>query len=432
MKKKNNLSIGVLGLWHLGCVYLASLASAGFEVYGFDEDEKVIANLKKGISPIFEPNLELYLKKYNTNISYSTKVKDVIWDKDYVFITYDVPVDENDVVRTAVINKSFNHLADNISPQAIIVISSQIPVGTSRELVNLLKTEGLENPKVIYFPENLRLGNAFESFLKPERIILGSDNLEALNKFKKDLSFFKCPIITMNLESAEMAKHALNCYLATCISFSSELSDISEKTGADMRDVVQALKTDKRVSKHAPINVGLGFSGGTLGRDVQSLIKVAKTKKYKTKLLDAVYSVNKDRLKMVMNKILSIFPLLKNKNIGILGLTYKPNTNTLRRSLSLNLSKRVKKIGGNIKAFDPEIKNQISSHSYIKVCSDMTIFSKDLDLIILMTEWQEFKKLDPNKLGKLMRNKIIIDTKNFLDSNLYRNNEFTYLGMGVG
>lgn len=431
MNRKNNPSVAILGLWHLGCVYLASLASVGFNVSGFDEDNKIIENLKKGIPSIFEPSCEAYLRKFSKKITFSSNFKDVIKNKDYLFVTYDIPVNKKDLVKLNIIESTFNLIADNISKKTIIVISSQVPIGMSRRLVNLLKNKGVKNPKVLYFPENLRLGTAFHSFLNPERVIIGSDNKEALLEFKRDFSFLNCPIMTMGLESAEMAKHALNCYLATCISLSSELSDISERTGANMMDVVKALKTDRRVSEYAPLNPGIGFSGGTLGRDIKTLIKVAKGKKYKTKLLNSVYLVNQDRLKIVLNKISSLLPSIKSRNIGILGLTYKPNTNTLRRSLSLDLSERIKILGGNIKAFDPAVKDKIGSHPYINICSDLTTFFKDLDLIILMTEWEEFRYINPKKLGKLMKNKAVIDTKNFLNPSSYLSNKFTYLGMGI-
>lgn len=430
MKSREQKSIAMLGLWHLGCIYSASLAKLGFKILGFDEDQQIIHNLKKGIPPISEPLLTETINKYlGKNLFFSSSIREVLRDKHYIFITYDLPVNSLDQVQTEIIEETFSKIVKFSSEYSIVVISTQVPVGTSRNLVNLVKKKN-KNLKVIYFPENLRLGIAFKTFLRPDRIILGSDDKGAIEQFKKDFKF-NCPIFYMGLESAEMSKHALNSYLATCISLSSELSDISERTGADMMDVVKALKTDKRVSEYAPLNPGLGFSGGTLGRDIMTLIKVAKGKKYTTKLLNAVYLVNQDRLKIVLNKISSLFPSIKSRYIGILGLTYKPNTNILRRSLSLDLSERIKLLGGNIKAFDPAIKDKISSHPYIRICSDLTTFFKDLDLIILMTEWEEFRNINPNKLGKLMKNKAVIDTKNFLNPSSYLNSKFTYLGMGI-
>lgn len=439
MKKNHKLSVGIVGLWHLGCVYAASFASFGFNVVGFDPDKKIISNLQKGIPPIHEPKLTETIKKNLNKRLFFSSEKSVmnksfpagIKNSDYIFISYDLIVDNNDLVKMDVIYKTFKILGNFVSDSTVIVISSVVPIGTSRILVNLLKKKGIKNPKIIYFPENLRLGQAFTSFLTPDRIILGSDNKEALNQFKKDFHFFNCPVITMSLESAEMVKHALNSYLATCISFSSELSDLSEITGANMLDVVKALKTDRRVSKYAPINPGLGFTGGTLARDIQILRKIAKNKNYKPRLLNAVYSVNQDRVSILMRKITLLFPSLQGKKIGILGLTYKPNTNTLRRSQSLELAILLKQNNCLIKAFDPLIKNKITGYPFIKVSRNLKNLFKDLDLLILMTQWPEFQKIDLQKLSMLMKTKIVIDTKNFLESSIYKEAGFTYIGMGV-
>lgn len=429
MKSREQKLIGILGLWHLGCIYATSFAKMGFTVAGYDNKE-VVNNLKKGIPPIFEPFLEENLKKYlSKNLSFSSSAQEIIKDKDYIFVTYDLPVDELDRVKTGIIKTTFRNLEKYISPKTTVVISSQVPIGTSRKLVNSLKKKSL-TPKVIYFPENLRLGNAFETFLKPDRIILGSDDIKTMEQFKKDFKF-NCPVITMGLESAEMSKHALNSYLASCISLSNELSDLSEKTNANMLDVVRALKLDKRVSEYAPINPGLGFAGGTLGRDIQILKKIGKEKKYQTKLLNAIYDVNKNRISLLFTKVLSFLPSLKNKNIGLLGLTYKPNTNTLRRSMALDLANKLTKKGCNIKAFDPSIKSNIDTYSFVKVQQNLESFFKDLDLVILMTDWQSFREINITEFSTLMKRKIIIDTKNFLDQDKYRKNGFTYKGIGI-
>lgn len=430
-KYRDKKNIVVVGLWHMGCVYAASFANAGFKVVGFDSDKKIISQLKKGVPPIYEPKLtEIIRKNINKRLSFSSE-KEVMKNSNYIFITYDLLVDDNDLIKVEIIHKTFTMLSKLISDNTTVVISSVVPIGTSRILVNLLKRTGVKNSEVIYFPENLRLGQAFTSFLTPDRIILGSNNARALNQFKEDFSFFKCPFITMSLESAEMAKHALNSYLATCISFSSELSDLSEKTGVNMLDVVKALRTDKRVSVYAPINPGLGFTGGTLARDIQILRKIAKDYHYQPKLLNAVYAVNQNRLSRLLLKINRVCPSLKDKTVGILGLTYKPRTDTLRRSMSLELASSLKDQSCRIKAFDPAVKNQISSHSFIKVCSSVNTFFKNLDMVILMTEWPQFLRLNLPKLSSLMKNRIIIDTKNFLDYTTYKNNGFSYFGMGI-
>jgi UDPglucose 6-dehydrogenase len=260
--------------------------------------------------------------------------------------------------------------------------------------------------------------------------VLGSDDKELSLTLEQDLGL-GCPTVSMGLESAEMVKHALNIYLATCISLSGELSDLAEIMGADMVDVVKALKLDRRVSPYAPLSPGMGFAGGTLGRDVQSLRMLAKNHKYNSKFLNAVYGVNQDRLPYLVTKIMKMYPKLLGKKIGLLGLTYKANTNTLRRSMSMELARMLHMKGAQVRAFDPVIKEPIKGSSYIKVCNEGEDFFKDLDLIVLMTDWKEFLAIEPELIASLCKKKIIIDTKNFLDREKFKTAGFTYIGIGI-
>lgn len=426
---KKNKTIVVAGLWHLGCVYATGFAKMGYSVSGFDFDKKRISNLKKGVAPIFEPGLEELLQKHSKSLTFSSS-SEILKNKDYIFIAYDVMVDENDISDLSAVEKIFDTIVPYISVKTSVVISSQIPVGTTRFLIEKCKKNGIENPRIMYFPENLRLGTAYESFLKPDRIILGSDNKDAMKQFEIDFNF-SCPVITMGTESSEMVKHALNCYLATCVSFSSELSDIAERVGANMNDVVKAMKSDRRVSPHAPLNPGFGFAGATLGRDVQSIRGAGKRLGYKPELMAAVYSVNQNRLPLLLTKIRTIYPTIKNKKIGILGLTYKPNTNTLRRSMSLGLSELLHKKGAHIRAYDPVVTKTIPEYSYIEITKTIDHFAKDLDMIILMTDWKQFLEIDIEKLSKQVSGKIIIDTKNFLKGDMYEGKGFMYKGIGM-
>ena len=429
-KKADKQTIGVLGLWHLGLVYSASLAKLGFTVTGFDFDNKTIDNLNKSRSSIYEPGLKEVIRKYlNLNLFFSHKPQEAIKNKDYVFICLDVPVDNNDQINLSPFFKIINLLFKHCSPKTTIILSSQVPVGTSRSLLLKLKSRH-PGVNLIYFPENLRLGKGIETFLHPDRIVLGSSNNKICRKFIKTFSYFDCPILTMSLESAEMVKHALNSFLALNISFSSEIGDLCEMVGANLNDVIAALKTDKRVSCYAPINPGLGFSGGTLGRDLQSLTKISHKNNYNPFLLKAVYKVNQRRLDILLKKIEKIFPSLQRKNIGILGLTYKPETSTLRRSLSLNLAELLYERKTNIKAFDPSVKKKIKTYPYIDIARSINDFFMDLDIFILMTDWPDFKKINPYKILPFMKKGVIFDTKNFLDQRKYTACGFTYYGIG--
>lgn len=423
MRNSKKISVAVLGLWHLGLTVSVCLAKSGYQVFGFDFDKNNIDKLNLNQLPIFEPNLTEYFKKYlNKNLLITSNLKEVIKNKDYIFITFDTPVNEKDEISLTQLNKLFNLVIKYSSNQTIVILS-QIPVGASRLFLKRLKS-----PKVIYFPENLRLGSAMDDFLKPERIVLGADNQDIIDQFLKDFPIFKCQILKMSLESAEMVKHALNSYLALNISFSSELSDLCELVGANMNEVVNGLKSDPRVSPKAPLNPGLGFAGGTLGRDVKTLIKLSVKLDYSAKLLNAIYQVNQDRLKKLLQKIKKIQPKLSGKTVGILGLTYKPNTDTLRRSQSLELANMLDREKAKVRGFDPAIKNL--NLKSVTLINSVEEFLKNLDLLILMTEWPQFRNINPKQAATLMRQKIIVDTKNFLDQKKYENFGFTYLGIG--
>lgn len=385
-------AVGILGLWHLGLVYAVSLAKSGYLVTGFDTDKKTIENLKNSRPSIAEPGLKENIKKYAGDLLFfSNDPSETIRNKKYIFICLDIPVDNNDRINLKPFIRLFDLASQYSSPHSTIVISSQIPVGTSRKLRNQLKAKD-QTLELIYFPENLRLGKGLETFLHPQRIILGTTNEKTANRLRQDFPFFDCPTLVMSLESAEMAKHALNSLLALNISFASEIADLCEITGANSQDVIAALKSDARVSPQAPINPGLGFAGGTLGRDIQSLVKISDKYHYQPLLLKAAYKVNKNRLDYLLQKIKNILPNLPQKQIGILGLTYKPGTNTLRRSISLELVKQLHKKKAKIKAYDPSIKATLSAYPYLTICRSYNDFFRNLDLAILMTDWPEFKK----------------------------------------
>ncbi|OGE16790.1 hypothetical protein A2769_01375 [Candidatus Daviesbacteria bacterium RIFCSPHIGHO2_01_FULL_37_27] len=429
--KKNDLNIGVLGLWHLGCIYATSLAKKGFKVTGYDINQAVIDNLNAGKTPIFEPGLDILLKNHLIkNLIFTKDPKEAISKKKYIFITLDVPVNDVDELDLKPLNKLFDNLIKYISSNSVIVISSQVPVGTCRKLQERF-TRLNKKVSVIYFPENLRLGSAYKSFLEPDRIILGGEK-EVLEKFLKDFDFVKFPSFLMSLESAEMSKHALNSYLATCISFSSELGDICELTGASMEDVVKALKSEKRVSVYAPLNPGLGFAGGTLGRDIKTLMSVSEKIGYNPIFLKSVYKVNQIRINNLVEKIKKVLGKIKGKKIGLLGLTYKPGTNTLRRSMSLDLAKKLTKHGVKIHAFDPKVSGMVKGYEFVKIEKKLENFFKDLDIAVLMTEWSEFKNDNVVRNASFMENKVIIDTKNFLDKKSYENHGIKLLRIGEG
>jgi len=426
------LKITIFGLWHLGCITAAGLAELGYKVVGTDFDEKVVNDLSNSRPPIFEPGLEELLKKHlkRKSLTFMFDKKPVLEVADFIFMTFDTKVDEHDQVDLSDINRATDEISKYIKNGSIVIVSSQVPVGTCSKIKEVIAKKSKAKFDVCYLPENLRLGEALNSFLKPDRLVIGANNDITLERVKKLFEPLKCEKIAMSVESAEMTKHALNAYMAVCISFINEISDICELSRASAPDLVKALKTDRRIGPYAPINPGLGFSGGTLARDVQVLRRYGDMKNYDTKLLDATIEVNDRRKHLVFNKLKKIFGDVKSLQVGILGLTYKPSTNTLRRSLSLEIAKDLISRGAIVKAYDPKIRGTIPSVPKLEVCRTLEDVARKSDVLVLITEWPEFKKLPLKKIKALMKNPIFLDTKNFLNSRKFKKLKFSYMGVG--
>ena len=336
MKVKNKIC--VIGLWHLGCVVSSCFADAGHKVCGVDFSPEIINNLKKGKLPLYEPGLEELLVKNlkSKRISFTNSFKDALKEANFIFLTFDTPVDEKDNLDLSIIYNACKEIAKYAPEKFTLVIMSQIPVGTSKILKEfILKRNERTSFDIAYSPENLRLGQALETFKNPDRLILGLENETMKKKIERLYSFIKSPKIYMDLNSSEMVKHAINSYLAGSISFINEIASLCEVTDANAMKVAEGMKSDKRIGKYSFLNPGLGFSGGTLARDVQTLRKIGKRKGIKTEMLGSIMKVNQEQNKKIIKKIKNIFGSISKLNITILGLTYKPGTSTLRRSASL-------------------------------------------------------------------------------------------------
>ncbi len=245
----------VIGIWHLGSVYSACLADLGYQVIGVDEDAKRIAELNKGIPPLFEPGLQELITSNikSKRLTYTTDLNYAVKGASYVLITFDTPVNDQDEIDLSEIFDTAGRLAGCIENNSIILVSSQVPVGTCEEIKTIIKkqTPALDID-IAYSPENLRLGQAIDCFKKPERIVIGADNSATLDKAETLFSVVKAPVLKMNLRSAEMTKHALNAFLATSISFGNEIANICDEVGADALEVVTALRTEGRIGGKAP------------------------------------------------------------------------------------------------------------------------------------------------------------------------------------
>lgn len=414
------MRIAVIGLWHLGEIYSACLAELGHTVVGISDDASVVADLEKGVPPLAEPRLSELLKRNQAErrLRYTTDYK-VISGCDAVWITFDTPIDNRDRVDTSIIFNCLARLVPYLKNGILLGVSSQLPVGTSRAIAAFIKKE---RPKLTfryaYVPENLRLGEAVESFLNPKRIVVGADDggtQDAIRViFKKTDADFLC----MSSVSAEMVKHALNAFLATSLSFIYDIADVCEMVGADILDVSRAVKSDPRIGEKAYLDASVGFSGGTLGRDLGVLLHEAKTRRAKIPVIESAFHKNNKRKQIVLHFLASRLRTMKNKKVVVAGLTYKAGTSTLRRSLALEIAGMLWKKGVRIGLYDATVRHgEIETAVRFPFSYGQTLVEalKGAHACIVITPWPELMETDFKKIRVVMKSPaILFDARNFL------------------
>ncbi len=411
------IKIGVIGLWHLGEIYSAGFAEAGHAVVGVSDDASVIENFNKNIPPLAEPRLAELIAAHRASarLAYTTD-----WSKlrdcDVVWFSFDTPVDDNDEVDVSVVMEAVKKSTPFFQSNVLIGISSQLPVGTSKTICAALRAARPELQfEYAYSPENLRLGDAVKCFLEPGRVVLGADTPEALRRATEVFAPLKAEIVSMSVPSAELAKHALNAFLATCISFANDLADISGKMGGDIEDVIRALKSDPRVGSKAYLFAGLGFSGGTLARDLKALIHAGEREKVALPVIQGVLEKNRVRNELVKIRLEEKLGSVKGKTLALLGVTYKSGTPTLRRSQALEVEKMLREAGATFRLYDP-----LANPEEVKAITPSPFFRdvyevvQGADAALVVTPSKEFKTLDFAKLKSLMRTPILFDTQNVL------------------
>lgn len=433
---RENQKVCVIGIWHLGAVFSVCLADLGYRVIGVDKDPKRINDLNSGLPPVFEPGLpELLSHNISSGrLSYTTDLSQALKGATHVLITFDTPVDENDEVDLSPVFDTTVELAGYLENGATIIVSSQVPVGTCERVKSLIKQHnpGLDFD-IAYSPENLRLGQAIECFKNPGRIVIGADSSPTLDRVEALFNIIEAPKLRMDLRSAEMTKHALNTFLGTSISFSSEIANLCDELGADAMKVVAALQSDARIGPKLPLLPGLGFAGGTLARDLKVLSHLGKKLGYETHLINAVLKVNEGQNRMVVKKLVRLCGTVKNLTIGVLGLTYKPGTSTLRRSAALEIIQELIRQGAVVKAHDPKVfPEEVQQHPEFQFCPDPYQVAHGSDALVIITDWPQFRDLDFARLKAKMKKPVLIDAKNMLDGEKLAKMGFIYSGIGRG
>tara|TARA_B100000519_G_C14260974_1_gene447961 strand:- start:15060 stop:16337 length:1278 start_codon:yes stop_codon:yes gene_type:complete len=405
--------ITVYGLWHLGCV-TAACCSKYIDTIGLDDDDSIINNLKKGHAPIFEPGLDALINENikSDRLGFTMDKDEALSESELVWVTFDTPIDERDKADVDYVLNKIKGAASHMQDDAILLISSQLPAGTIQLLRDDFHTNKLN---LAYSPENLRLGKAIDSFNNPERMIIGIDSIDAKNKLSKILSKLDNDIIWMSIESAEMTKHAINGFLAMSVSYANELSSICEKVGANMQDVSKAMKSEIRIGPSAYVSPGSAYSGGTLARDVEYLKELGENTKDDLKLISSISKSNESHKKWPLRILFDIFGTLESKKITILGLTYKPNTNTLRRSGHLEMAKQLLVMKACVVAYDPMLeKNVVGLPNDISLTKSIESAFQDTSAVIVANSYSNYKDFDWNHLISLMRKEIILDPNRYI------------------
>ena len=406
--------IAVLGLWHLGCVTAACCAKH-FKVVGLDFDEENVKKLNSGMAPLLEPGLDELIAAglASQRLSFTTNAKAACARANVLWVCYDTPVNENDESDVEFVLANVRKAIVHLPKGALVLISAQLPVGTCAKV-----EKEFPQFKFACSPENLRLGKSIDSFEKAERVVVGIRNESKKALLEKIFAPFTPQILFLRVESAEMTKHALNSFLALSITFINEIARLCEHVGADAKEVSLALKSEARIGPRAYLGPGGPFAGGTLARDVVSLTKLAQTKGEKISVIPAIKSSNDLHRGWAFARVRSCVGDLRGKKIGILGLTYKTNTSTLRRSAALELSAKLLDAGAVVSAFDPAVKSLPVEFKAVSLGNDVAGVLKGADAAVICTEWPQFRQADWPNIAAQMRAKIFVDANRFLENEL--------------
>jgi UDPglucose 6-dehydrogenase len=417
----------------LGTVTAACLASVGHSVVGFDADADVVRGLQQGRAPLSEPGLnDLLLAGHQAKtLNFSSNPRDIA-DAEVVWVAYDTPVGDDDRADVDAVMGWLRDLFPHIRKDAVVLISSQMPVGSTRRLEELFQRARPEaSVAFACSPENLRLGKALEVFLRPDRVVVGTRDEASRARIAALLAPITDKIDWMAVESAEMTKHALNAFLATSITFINEIAGLCERVGADAGEVARALKSDVRIGPRAYLNPGSAFAGGTLARDLSFLAEVGERVKRPTFLVSSVAASNAAHRRWPLVRLQELLEGLSSKRIAVLGLTYKPGTDTLRRSTAVELCRDMHAAGASVAGFDPALSilpPEVSGFIELQPSPEMAL--RGASAVLVGTDCPEFRALRANDVVAWMKQPLVLDPGGFLEKSLGADDRIRYVKVG--
>jgi len=431
--------ICVVGTGYVGLVTGTCFADLGNEVVCLDVDESRISNLNNGKMPIYEPGLEqvVSLNKKAGRLTFTTDYNLALDKADFAFIAVGTPSGVDGEADLQFVRSAAEAIADIVNQPIVVVNKSTVPVGTGDWVADIIKKRRITigtplDFSVVSNPEFLREGSALNDFMQPDRVVLGSTDREAANKVAQLYSTLRCPILVTDLRTAEMIKYASNAFLATRISFINEIANMCEEMGADVREVALGMGYDNRIG-HAFLDAGLGWGGSCFPKDVKALAHMAVLHGTHPQLLQAVMDINRNQRRRVIFKLRKALGNLDEKVIGVLGLSFKPNTDDIREAPALEIIHLLENEGAIVQAYDPQaMENASQVFKRVIMCDSPYKVAEGADALVLATEWNEFKQIDLKRIYDLMRQPIIMDGRNLWDPEKVISIGFKYFGVGRG
>ena len=427
-------TICIAGLWHQGSVLSGCLADVGHRVRGVGSDPRVVAALQAGEPPVHEPKLPGVLRRNLRagRLKYTTDYVEALAGAEFAYLAIDTPVDANDRSDLSSIFEAARAVGRAMSGNLVLCVTAQVPVGTCERLAEVVQEQRPRGVcEVVYVPEFLRLGTAVDAFRLADRFVIGAENRLVAERVAALYAPLARPTLFTTVRSAEMAKHACNTFLAASISFINEIADLCDAVGADALEVVGAMKLDRRIGRRAFLSPGLGFAGGTLGREVRALQQVGQEHNRATALMDATMSVNITRARLVGQRLRTVYASLAGLRVSVWGLTYKPGTSTLRRSVALEMIDDLLAQGATVRAFDPLANlGELPEAPRFTVCGDAYLAAEGSDALVLVTEWAGLRDLDLDRVRSSMRRPVFVDTGNVFDPIEMGCSGFVYFGVG--
>jgi UDPglucose 6-dehydrogenase len=430
-------AVAIVGLWHQGVVAAACHADWGHDVIAADYNRATVAMLSEGKAPLFEPGLDELLSRGLAahRLQFSETPADAVTGRRFVILAFDTPVDADDRSDFAEFWRTVEEITPNLCDYVVIHVTAQVPVGTCDEVrKRISKVRPTLMFGISYSPENLRLGVAIERFRRPPLPVIGSDDEWVLRALEALYSSCEVQWHRCGIRTAEMSKHALNGFLATSVCFANEIGNLCDEVGADGYRLAELLRLEPRVGAKAMLFPGLGFSGGTLARDIQTLRALGDRVGVETPLLDGTWQSNQQQNRCVVRRLKAVFGgSLKGRRIAVLGLTYKVGTSTLRRSAAVEISRDLAAAGASVSATDPKAdRGELRGYSSFVFHETVLEAVRHSDAVVLMTPWTEFRDIDFSAVKAAMRGEVVFDTANFWNPDVVAAAGLRYLNIGRG